>query len=169
MMDYEVLYNRCTEKTGGSDKNMIMNDLDPVDDAGYINKEKTMWLWKSYDDWVDHVKSLTKEMSLIVKRNGEPKISTIADKKEFLLGGILFNSILTMDVCSRIRPTRVELWRTILRDDVIEAMMECGSALHEDDYSTEQLVMINDAGECGVIANIYPGSPTTKKIRVSKL
>ena len=148
---------------------MITTDLRPVDDAGFINEQKTMWLWKSYDEWVDHVKSLTKEMSLIVKRNGVPKIPTIADKKEFMFSGSLFDSILMMDVCGRIRPTKVELWRTTLRDDIIDAMMETGAALHKDDYSTEQLVVINDTSECGVIANIYPGKETTKKIRMGKL
>ena len=148
---------------------MITTNMRPVDDAGFINEQKTMWLWKSYDDWVDHVKDLTKDMTLVIKRNGEPKIPVIADKKEFMFGGSLFDSTLMMDVCSRIRPTTVELWRTTLRDDIIEAMMETGAALHEDDYSTEQLVLINDDGECGVIANIYPGKETTKKIRMGKL
>jgi hypothetical protein len=134
----------------------------------YINKQLTVSLWM-YPEWIAHMEVVTKEFNRISLRTGGINVPAIASKKTVIIDKAMYDSLLILDVCRRVSPTRIEHWSATPFDDVIDALIDAGKCLYKDDYANTQLVFINDADECGVVACIFPGKDGTKRIQMSKI
>jgi hypothetical protein len=115
------------------------------------------------------MKSATKDFSRISVRTGNINISTIASKKTVIIDKATYDSLLILDACRRVSPTRIEHWLAVPLDGVINDLIATGRCINKDDYANTQLVLANDNGECGVIACIYLGKEMTKRIQMSKI